>query len=100
MSLVQNRRRLRQPRRQEINDSLSDSTEGDVQVDEQFEVEMALYDQRFAKGVLAARWLEAHIASEQMEGVVLSGTSTSTSSTTVLSATQPAISNRTTSSGR
>ena len=40
---------------------------------------MALYDQRFAKGVLAARWLEDLIASEQMEGVVLSGTSTSTS---------------------
>ena len=39
---------------------------------------MALYDQRFAKGVLAARWLEAHIASEQMEGVVLSGIGTGT----------------------
>jgi hypothetical protein len=39
---------------------------------------MALYDQRFAKGVLAARWLEDLIASEQMEGIVLSGTGTGT----------------------
>ena len=43
---------------------------------------MALYDQRFAKGVHAARWLEARKDSEQMEGVVLSGTSTGTSTGT------------------
>jgi hypothetical protein len=33
VSPVHNRRRRRQPRSQEINDSLSDSTEDDIQID-------------------------------------------------------------------
>jgi hypothetical protein len=49
---------------------------------------MALYDQRFAKGVHAARWLEAIIASEQMEGVVLSGTSTCDSELSTVSSSR------------
>jgi hypothetical protein len=34
-------------------------------------VEITLYNQCLAKGVLATRWLEDLIASEQMEGVIL-----------------------------
>ena len=39
-------------------------------MDKQFQVEMALYDQRMSQAVLAAQRMEARIASEQMEGIV------------------------------
>lgn len=38
---------------------------------------MALYDRRFSHGLLAAQRIEAIIASEQMEGIVPSGSGTS-----------------------
>jgi hypothetical protein len=57
-------------------------------------VEIALYDQCLAKGVLAARWLEDLIASEQMEGVVLSGTGTGTGTGTSDSELSTVLSNR------
>jgi len=78
---VQNGRR-QQARDQEINDSLSDSLSNslasDVQVDNQFQIEMALYDQRFSQGLLAAQRMQAMLATEQIEGVVLTSTGTST----------------------
>lgn len=39
-------------------------------MDEEFQIEMALYDQRMSCAVLAAQRMEARIASEQMEGIV------------------------------
>jgi hypothetical protein len=66
---VRNGRRQR-ARDREIDGSLSDSPIADVQVDEQFQVEMALCDQRFSRGLLATQQMEAIIASERMEGIV------------------------------
>ena len=66
----------------EIDDSLLDSPIADAQVDEQFWAEMELYDTRFSWGLLAAQRMEAIKASEQMEGIVLSGSGPSTSTGT------------------
>jgi hypothetical protein len=44
-----------------------------VEVDDQFSVEMALYDRRIARGFLAAQRMEAIIASEAMDGIVEGG---------------------------
>jgi hypothetical protein len=38
---------------------------------------MTLYDKRISQGLLAAQRMEAIIASEQMKGIVLSGSGTS-----------------------
>ena len=44
-----------------------------MEVDDQFSVEMALYDRRIARGFLAAQRMEAIIASEAMDGIVEGG---------------------------
>ena len=44
-----------------------------MEVDDQFSVEMALYDRRIARGFLAAQRMEAIIASEVMDGIVEGG---------------------------
>jgi hypothetical protein len=58
----------------ELSDSDSDSTNSSAiegEVNKQFDVEIALYDQRFARGLLAHRRLEALEASDPllMDGV-------------------------------
>ena len=57
-------------------------------------MEIALYNQRFAKGVLAAQRLEAVIASERMEGVVLSRTSSGSGTSTSDSELSTVLSSR------
>jgi hypothetical protein len=67
VSPVQNRQRRRDFK---IEDSLSDSPTSNVEVDDQFSVEMALYDRRMAQGFLAAQRIEAIKASELMDSIV------------------------------
>jgi hypothetical protein len=84
VSPVRNRR---QRRDWEIEDSLSDSPTSNVEVDNQFSVEMALYDRRIAQGFLAAQRMEATIASERMDGIIEGGNTVDSDSelSTVLS---------------
>ena len=44
-----------------------------MEVDDQFSVEMALYDRRIARGLLTAQIMEAIIASEVMDGIAEGG---------------------------
>jgi len=80
--LVQNGRRQRaRDREGSLSDSLpegstTDSSLVNGKVEDQFDVEMALYDQRFSRSPLAIRKMEAIQANEPMpmEGIKIGGT--------------------------